>query len=457
MYLIRDIEDIQKKNEINDSNFFDSFLDSSSSKAKKIADNSINMSANHLVVYSLVTTSDKEINIRMYPDSHVRDMAKDKKWTTPYPKPLMLNHDIYGEPMGRFSDSWYVNHSDLEVEYGDSELPQAVLDEFVSRKSFGDGSGSVIGQIKVPSLDVKRKIIDGTYWTTSQGAISDSLTCNICNKSYWNGCSHMRGTNYPNMSEDGSTVLSYTKCVPFTGSLDAVEDSIVQRPANDTSSLIVFDSKAKKVINLTNVKDYENIFNIVSDENEQNGKEQQITTDNTIESGKVEGLSDEELANLNLNKKNDSSEVKKMYFRDSAKEVFMFNAKQKLSVKDDSVISALFDGLKDEEIEVALKVVKALADCEKVVPEIPAATKDGEGTTEKGTEQATTEDQTENSSLKKDFEELQTKFGQLVDAIKNIDGVNNHIPNILSVIDENNKVTSTNKNSRFKIASCEVR
>ncbi|MGL4866315.1 MAG: hypothetical protein ACRC4T_24750, partial [Cetobacterium sp.] len=162
-------------------------------------------------------------------------------------------------------------------------------------------------------------------------------------------------------------------------------------------------------------------------------------------------------ANLNLNKKNDSSEVKKMYFRDSAKEVFMFNAKQKLSVKDDSVISALFDGLKDEEIEVALKVVKALADCEKVVPEIPATTKDGEGTTEKGTEQATTEDQTENSNLKKDFEELQTKFGQLVDAIKNIDGVNNHIPNILSVIDENNKVTSTNKNSRFKIASCEVR
>ena len=209
---------------------------------------------------------------------------------------------------------------------------------------------------------------------------------------------------------------------------------------------------------MTNVKDYENIFNIVSDEGEQTGKEQQQTTDNTIESGKVEGLSDEELANLNLNKKNDSSEVKKMYFRDSAKEVFMFNAKQKLSVKDESAISSLFDGLKDEEIEVALKVVKALADSEKVTIEVPTTPETNDNADGKtGTTQTTTEEQTNDSNLKKDFEELQNKFGQLVDAIKNIDGVNNSIPNLLSVVDGENKTPIVNKNSRFKVANCEVR
>lgn len=450
MYLIRDIEDIQKKNEINDSNFFDNFFDVNSSKTKKIVDNSINMSTNHLVVYSLVTTSDKEINVRMYPDVHVRDMVKNKKWTTPYPKPLMLNHDIHGEPMGRFTDSWYVSHTDLSVEYGDSDLPQVVLDEFVSRKSFGIGTGSVVGEIRVPSLDIKRKIIDGTYWTTSQGAISDSLTCNICDNSYWDGCSHVRGTSYPNMSEDGKTVLSYTKYVPFTGLLNAIEDSVGQMPANDTSSLVVYDSKAKKVINLTNIKNYENIFNIVSDEHEK-----QTTVDSKVESNKIEGLTDEEL--INLNKKNDSSEVKKMYFRDSAKEVFMFNAKQKLSIKDDSVISSVFDELKDEEVEVALKIVKALADSEKMATEILTAVKDSEDIIKVKTEQTTTENQTNDSNLKKNFEELQDKFNKLVDAIKNVDGVNNNIPNILSVVDGEAKVSTNKTNSRFKISAYEVK
>lgn len=469
MFVIRDIEDIQKRNKINDSNYFDSLLNDKKSKSTRIVDSAINVKGQHLHVYSLLTTSDKEINVRCYPDEHVKDMAKQKKWTTPYPKPLMLNHDIYSEALGRFNDTWYLDHQTLAPEFGNEELPQAVIDEFALRKCFVDGKGSTVGKAMVPSLEVKRKIIDMTYYSTSQGAMSDSLKCNICDEDYWSGnCIHSRGMNYPIVADDGKTVTGYNKCVPYTGALDAIEDSIVNRPANSSSSLIVYDSKAKKVVNLTNIADYGNIFNVVSDEQSaektiENGNDNKLS--GTEETGnKIPGLTDEEVNKMknkiedkNTSKIENKEEVNDMVLRDAAKEVFMFKAQEKLQIADMTKVQTLFEELSDAEVSTALKLITVLADAEKkeiIEKASPIATlvstednKEAEKPTQKATEDAA------NVELKKQLNDMESKFAKLIDAMQNMDGINNNIPGILATVEDTKEnQPEPAKKSRFKCA-----
>lgn len=468
MFVIRDIEDIQKRNTVNDSNYFDGLLDDKKTKSRRIVDSAINVKGQYLHVYSLLTTSDKEINVRTYPDEHVQDMAKQKKWTTPYPKPLMLNHDIYSEPLGRFSDSWYLDHTTLTPEYGNEELPQAVIDEYVLRKCFTDGKGSTVGKVMIPSVETKRKIIDMTYYSTSQGAISTSLKCNICDDEYWGpGCSHTRGTNYPIFADDGKTVARYQKCVPYTGPLDAVEDSVVSRPANPSSSLIVYDSKAKRVVNLTNIADYGNIFNVVSDEqseaehieNKNENKNDNKQPIQASESGKKPGLTDEEVNKIAIKYKDkNTSKIKKeevidMELRDAAKEIFLFKAQEKLKIADTAKIQALFEGLADTEVGTALKVINILADAEKkesvteATQVIPAVDKQ---TTPEAT---TTQNVEDNDNVKKELADMKSKFEQLLGALQHVDGINNNIPNVLTTItDGQEKQQESTRRSRFKSA-----
>ena len=435
MFLIRDIEDIQKKSLINDSTMFDRMF-SDSSRAELLADMATSQATSHLHTYSLMSTSDKEINLRTYPDEHVKKMIEDKQWTTPYPKPLMLNHDIYGEPLGRFTDAWYINHNDLSVEFGDSELPQEVLDEFVSRKSFDGGKGSTIGRIKIPSNDIKKKIIDGTYWTTSQGAMADSLSCNICDKPYWD-CNHRRGDNYPTYSDDQKTVTGYVKCVPYTGALSAIEDSVVQRPANDTSTIIVFDSKAKKVVNLTNIADY-NTLNIQG----KNTDAEAPVVEENIPTNKEAGLTD---AQVKEAQEKNKRKVINMDIRDGAKEVFQFKAQNKLNIKDSKKVNDFFDTLTDGELPVALKVIAVLADAEKEVIETPVAP------VAPVVEETpvTTEAPVTNDEMRAEFKALQDTVAGLTAALQNVDGVNNKIPNVNDLTTENKEPVK--KNSRFKL------
>ena len=349
--------------------------------AEPVVYSTIDLRHQHLRIFSLLSTSDKEINLREYPDKHVEDMARLHKWTTPFAKPLQTNHDIYVDCNARFYDSWYLKHSDLKPKYGYGKLPQGVIDEFVKRGAFNEGTGSTIGMAETANLDFKRKIIDGTYLTTSQGASTNSLTCNICGHEYrdWGKCTHSRGTNYPIMSEDGKTIIEMRRCVPFTGELDAIEDSVVNSPANDTSTLMVYDMKKDRVVTMDNISEYSDIFSITRDENNSENKVTDKTTQTkpveVQETGKVKGFTDEqvlvikqmindgnkitvdELNNL-INKANQTTETKnkntkpstggKMAIKNATiKKVFKDSLKA-LNVVDSDKINDLFDELTKE-------------------------------------------------------------------------------------------------------------
>ena len=185
------------------------------------------------VIYNIATVSDKEINCRIYPDQHIRDTVMQKKWLNPFLKPLLLNHDIYTEPLGRIVDSFYVEHNTLDVLGGSEKLPDSVVMKFKKEGHLEDGSGSVILKIK-PFKDTLAKIKDGVMLTTSQASATDSLTCSICGKDYYD-CEHRIGGVY-----DGK------KALLRTGSLSPYENSSVNRPANDSSVFLRYSKNEDK-------------------------------------------------------------------------------------------------------------------------------------------------------------------------------------------------------------------
>ena len=185
------------------------------------------------VIYNIATVSDKEINCRIYPDQHIRDTVTQKKWLSPFLKPLLLNHDIYTEPLGRIVDSFYVEHNTLDVLGGSEKLPDSVVMKFKKEGHLEDGSGSVILKIK-PFKDTLSKIKDGVMLTTSQASATDSLTCSICGKDYYD-CEHRIGGVY-----DGK------KALLKTGSLSPYENSSVNRPANDSSVFLRYSKSEDK-------------------------------------------------------------------------------------------------------------------------------------------------------------------------------------------------------------------
>ena len=185
------------------------------------------------VIYNIATVSDKEINCRIYPDQHIRDTVIQKKWLNPFLKPLLLNHDIYTEPLGRIVDSFYVEHNTLDVLGGSEKLPDSVVMKFKKEGHLEDGSGSVILKIK-PFKDTLAKIKDGVMLTTSQASATDSLTCSICGKDYYD-CEHRIGGVY-----DGK------KALLKTGSLSPYENSSVNRPANDSSVFLRYSKDEDK-------------------------------------------------------------------------------------------------------------------------------------------------------------------------------------------------------------------
>ena len=199
-------------------------------------------------VYNIITTSDKKINSRKYPDAFVKKTVLDNAWVKPFHRPVLTNHDSYSEPRGRVMDAFYIKHSNYDVTSGSGTgtvLPDEVIMHYADRGAFKIGTGSVVGKLNV-TKDTIQKIIDGVYLTTSQSSNSDALTCNVCGKEYYE-CDHRAGETYAIKNESG-TVIDSKECVPETGNLFPIENSFVNEPANDTSTLCIWDKKNKKMV-----------------------------------------------------------------------------------------------------------------------------------------------------------------------------------------------------------------
>ena len=191
---------------------------------------STNGSDNHLVLSgsekekpeSIVITIDathagyKNKNFFYYDPESMKYAVQQDTWTKPFPKPLLKNHDLDSEPLGRVQAARYIDTM--------------------------DGKGYTQLDVKVTDSEAIDKILDGRYLTVStHGApMQDAdlrhnfVQCSICgtnlNKDEW--CGHSRGQMYAEDEESATEELCYWK----VGAMDYKEVSIVNNPADNDGS-----------------------------------------------------------------------------------------------------------------------------------------------------------------------------------------------------------------------------
>lgn len=183
------------------------------------------------------THSGKNLNFFQYDSEELEKGAYT--WKAPYAKPLIKNHDIQEEPIGRVHD----------FSFGPSELVE--------------GKDTINVTFRVSDAEAIDKFLDGRYRTMSIGASIGNVRCNVCGKDILKDgdmkfCGHMRGQKY-------GTEMAYWTAKDFTYK----EGSVVNAPADVWAQV-------KKI-------------SVVSDEeNEKGGKPMSAATDETKVSDSVQ-------------------------------------------------------------------------------------------------------------------------------------------------------------------------
>ena len=181
---------------------------------------------NHLVVNksgnekpdSLIITIDathagyKNKNFFYYDPQSMKYAVQQDTWTKPFAKPLLKNHDLESEPLGRVQAARYIDTM--------------------------DGKGYTQLDVKVTDSEAIDKILDGRYLTVStHGApMKDAdlkhnfVQCSVCgtnlNQDEW--CGHSRGQMYED-EDTGREMVCFWK----VGAMDYKEVSIVNNPADN--------------------------------------------------------------------------------------------------------------------------------------------------------------------------------------------------------------------------------
>lgn len=237
-----------------------------------------NINQHGFVVKMAATHSGKIINNRMYlPDQM---SAGVRTFVKPYPKAVHLNHDTYGDPLGRIISSQYVDtsHSIKSLLSNSSSIKNSgiitlspeVIDEFVSGgmslvdeweliRAFSinkildneeySGLGFAEIDLHITNEDAIQKFLDGRYLTGSVGATTDQAICSICKQDWIKNdqCEHQPGENY-----DG--LPAFIIC----GKLTYREYSIVGDPADEGSIVMQMTLNGQeKTLPFTNKKSYQ--------------------------------------------------------------------------------------------------------------------------------------------------------------------------------------------------------
>jgi len=166
---------------------------------------------------SLVITIDathsgyKNRNCFYYDSEAMKYAVKKDVWTKPYPRPLLKNHDMESEPLGRVVQARFIDT--------------------------GDGKGFTQLDVKVTDKSAIEKIMDGRYLTVSTSGVPmkdasgkfNFTLCSVCgvdlNRDDF--CGHSRGRVY----EDDEGVMKM--CFWKVGAIDYKEVSIVNTPADN--------------------------------------------------------------------------------------------------------------------------------------------------------------------------------------------------------------------------------
>ena len=151
------------------------------------------------------------INNRVYPPEKMKKGIKS--WTTPFKKPVLINHDEEGDPIGRVMKAKY------------TPTPRGMDGkEYKPVLKPSDGYGYVDLTVKVTDQAAIQKIMDGRYETVSVRMSTDQARCSVCDTDWADAgpCEHMPGKKY-----DGK--LAYMT----TGDLTYREVSFVNIPADE--------------------------------------------------------------------------------------------------------------------------------------------------------------------------------------------------------------------------------
>lgn len=148
-----------------------------------------------------------------------------KSWLEPYPKPVLKNHDMMTEPLGRVRKA---------------EIKDSVL----------TSGKALVLTLEITDPDTVKKVRDGRYLTLSIGAYAGSVRCSICGTELTQGmCEHQRGKRY----ED-------KLCYWEVRDLEFSEISFVNNPADQNAQVI----KVKESEDIS-VRSSESIQESVSD------------------------------------------------------------------------------------------------------------------------------------------------------------------------------------------------
>lgn len=142
-------------------------------------------------------------NLHTYPADELN--ATVGKWIKPYPKPVLVNHDMLSEPLGRISEDVFLKESDTK---GVLQLKARISDPAAIEK-----------------------ILDGRYLTVSIGSKPGIVECSICGANWFEDeCDHTMGEVY--VDQIGEQHL----CTAVMRDINPSELSFVNLPADTDDS-----------------------------------------------------------------------------------------------------------------------------------------------------------------------------------------------------------------------------
>lgn len=261
------------------------------------------------------THTNRIINSAIYTQE---SMAEDvTTFMAPFGKPLIKNHDIDQEPLGRIINAYY------------------------DESQFLEDCGTINATWRVTDSDAMKKFADGRYKTMSIGASSNKIVCNTCGKTILdNGrvkfCGHWRGQTYKD------NLCTWT----MTG-LNYKEGSIVNSPADpyaQVKNIRVVKKKSDKGVN-----DMENNNN--SNQNGVLGQMDNILNGNTSQEQNTDKSDDKTQAKDTQDNAQENNELETIKNELAAVKNELMEAKNDITIKDGEI-----QALKAEKIVLESKI-----------------------------------------------------------------------------------------------------
>ena len=193
-----------------------------------------------LVTFNL-SSAGRRINNRIYTPKGQRDGAPT--WTSPFPRPIIKNHDKKEDPFGRFASVEYRDIDNDALKFFksasqfmafkdalESDDPKRIYkalkdNRFLTNRKW-PGIGELLAKAKITDEKAIEKFLDGRYMTFSAGSNTDRYVCSRCFTDWAveSPCEHKPGDVI-----DGELVVF------ISGTFIGSEGSVLTEPANDHS------------------------------------------------------------------------------------------------------------------------------------------------------------------------------------------------------------------------------